>query len=366
MCFEFMTRELAAPDAVPAARACDGTRPMLGRSPRDGDAAAASARANTSRAAASARARHAEDGGLSQRLRDLDVRVVAGIGILFSLLLLLYAFWPEGEPEVDPASRPQHAPAPVIRAPPEIAEPAAAEAVRFEARDPYSAVFDAGRHPKEVMAFYGIGPGMTIVELYAQLGYYTELLSAAVGPRGTVYVTKLARPNLERLRNVRIIEDDLHEVPSDSVDLVFTHLNYHDLVVQKVDRVALLGAAIRVLKVGGTLGIVDHAAMPGSGTRDTIALHRIDEAFVRNEVQGMGFTLDATSDLLRRPADDHRIMVLDDRIRMKTDRFMLRFLRPAGLRIPSSTADYTPPDTDQAQSGNAGVTDEYYPEEPTE
>ena len=338
---------------------------MRGRPAPDG--------ASVARASASSRGaavKPAADRGVAGLFAALDVRVVAAIGVVVSFALLGYAFWPAADGQAESAVQARPVSAPVVVAPPEIAEPAAAAAVRFEARDPYSAVFDAGRHPKETMAFYGIGPGMTIVELHAQLGYYTELLSAAVGPDGKVYVTKLARPNLERLRNVRVIEDDLHEVPSDSVDLVFTHLNYHDLVVQKVDRVALLGAAIRVLKVGGSLGIIDHAATPGSGIRDTLALHRIDEAFVRDEVQRMGFTLNASNNLLRRPADDHRIMVLDDRIRMKTDRFMLRFLRPPGLRIPSSTADYSAPDDAEAQAqaraDGSAATEEYYPEEPSE
>jgi predicted methyltransferase len=270
----------------------------------------------------------------------LDVRLVAAAGLLASLLMLAYAFWPAGEGDGDEAAARREAATPVLRAPPEVAEPAAAEAIRSGAREDQYIELDRGRHPREVLAFAGAGPGMTVLEWRGALGYYTELLSRAVGPRGKVYVTGIVNQSMVgRLGNVEVVAEDARELHDATVDLVFTHLNYHDLVVQKVDRVVLLGSAARVLKAGGALVVIDHAASPGSGVRDAVRLHRIDEQLVRAELETAGFRFDASSEVLRRPNDRHELFIMDPRVRGRTDRFVLRYVRPAGVAIPSSVPD---------------------------
>ena len=82
------------------------------------------------------------------------------------------------------------------------------------------------------------------------------------------------------------------------------------------------------LKPGGEFFIEDHAAAPGSGIRDTDAMHRIDEDFVKQEVESVGFKLDGESDILRNPADDHTLLVFNPAIRGHTDQFLLRFRKP--------------------------------------
>ena len=273
---------------------------------------------------------------------SVSPRLIAAVGVVLAVILLAVAFWPFGgsDSDADSDAAREGNSAPVIAAPPEIAGPAAAEAIKGALREDQYISMDAARHPKEMLAFAGVGPGMTVMEWRGALGYYTELLSSAVGKRGKVYVSGIVNQAIMgRLKNVQVVAEDGHDVPTDSVDLVFTHLNYHDLVVQKVDRVALLGSAIRVLKVGGALVVIDHVAAPGSGTRDTVALHRIDEAFVRDEIARLGFTFQRSSDVLRRPNDNHQVFVMDERIRGRTDRFALRFLRPARISIPAVTAD---------------------------
>jgi len=46
---------------------------------------------------------------------------------------------------------------------------------------------DAGRHPGEILTFFGISPGMNVADLAAGFGYTTELLARTVGPNGKVY-----------------------------------------------------------------------------------------------------------------------------------------------------------------------------------
>jgi predicted methyltransferase len=60
----------------------------------------------------------------------------------------------------------------------------------------------------------------------------------------------------------------------------------------------------------------------------TGALHRIDPATVRQEVQAAGFRLQIASDVLSNKADDHTKAIFDPSIRGKTDKFVMRFQKP--------------------------------------
>ena len=78
------------------------------------------------------------------------------------------------------------------------------------------------------------------------------------------------------------------------VDVVWTSQNYHDLhdsFAKPADLAIINKAVFAALKPGGLYVILDHAAAPGSGLRDTETLHRIDEASVKQEVLAAGFKL---------------------------------------------------------------------------
>ena len=120
------------------------------------------------------------------------------------------------------------------------------------------------------------------------------------------------------------------ELPS-NLDAVFIRQNYHDLHVNfmgPADVAAFNKMVFAALKPGGVYVILDHAATPGSGLKDTNTLHRIDIAAVKSEVQAAGFKLEAESNILANPADDHTKMVLDKSIQGKTDQFLLKFRKP--------------------------------------
>ena len=114
-------------------------------------------------------------------------------------------------------------------------------------------------------------------------------------------------------------------------DLVWTSQNYHDLhlSVLKLDVVGLDKLIFASLKPGGEFFIEDHAAKPGSDVTPTAdALHRIDEDFVKKEVESVGFVLAGESDVLRNPADDRTLNVFKPEIRGHTDQFLLVFKKP--------------------------------------
>ncbi len=82
------------------------------------------------------------------------------------------------------------------------------------------------------------------------------------------------------------------------------------------------------LKPGGTLGVVDHAAAAGSPSSTGSTLHRIDPAYVVNELEAAGFEFAGESDVLHNLEDDLSKNVFDPEIRGKTHRFVMRFSKP--------------------------------------
>jgi predicted methyltransferase len=214
---------------------------------------------------------------------------------------------------------------------------------------------DAGRRPDQILAFYGIKPGMKIADIFAGGGYMTELYARTVGPSGTVYSQNIpfpekfkkvgdawnARLNEPALKNVVKISKpfdapDLLPVPPDSLDAVIIHLNYHDIVGFKMNRENLNAAVFKALKPGGIYGIVDHSGKPGTGDTQTTTLHRIDEDFLVKDVEKAGFKLSGASSALRHPEDDRTWYVFQHR--GETDRFMLKFTKTPSVAAAASGA----------------------------
>jgi predicted methyltransferase len=206
---------------------------------------------------------------------------------------------------------------------------------------------DAGRHPAQMLAFFGIAPGMHVGELESGTGYTTELLARAVGTSGVVYgennafvLEKFAgKPWAERLgkpvmknvvRSDRELEDPFPP-EAKSLDAVVCVLFYHDTVWLKTDRAKMNAAVLASLKSGGVYGIVDHSAKSGSGLNDVQTLHRIEESVVVDEVTKAGFRLDADASFLRNPSDardwNDSPKAAGDK-RGTSDRFVLRFVKP--------------------------------------
>lgn len=210
---------------------------------------------------------------------------------------------------------------------------------------------DASAKPAEVLAFVGIVSGMTVLDLNSGAGYFTELISAAVGEAGRVIahnhpgaLTLLGPDAFERrygkgrLGNVEQLfarHDEL-ALPPASLDAILMFTVYHDTYWYSpkvdwgpVDQHALLTALLAALKPAGVFGVVDHCAKAGADPRQSaMTAHRIDPAVVRRDFAKAGFVLDAESDVLRNPADDHARSVFDPGVRGRTDRFLMRFQRP--------------------------------------
>ena len=202
----------------------------------------------------------------------------------------------------------------------------------------------------ELIRFARVDAGSTVIDVYPGDGDWTRLFSDVVGPEGRVYsfvpaeVAHFKDDPLGRMRtlakepgreNVEAVSADLVAMrdATQPADVLWLHLFYHDLHTALIqDKGATAAdfnrAAYERLKPGGRYVIVDHAAAAGSGTGDTQALHRIDPASVREEVQAAGFVLDGQSALLANKDDPHSAKVFDPSIKGETDRFAYRFVRP--------------------------------------
>jgi predicted methyltransferase len=204
---------------------------------------------------------------------------------------------------------------------------------------------DADRKPGETLAFAGVKPGDQVVELAPGSGYYTRLLSAVVGPKGKVYaIVSPPKPGAAADAPVpgaavRAIAADPHyanvtvsvqrvaelKLPV-SVDLVWTSQNYHDFHNIPDLNISTINQAVwQLLKPRGIYLVLDHAAEPGSGARDTATLHRIDPQTVLQEVQAANFELVGMSDVLVNKNDPHTAKVFDPQIRGHTDQFIMQF-----------------------------------------
>lgn len=216
---------------------------------------------------------------------------------------------------------------------------------------------DADRKPAELLSFFGIEPGMKVLDLQASTGFYTEILSGLVGPDGVVYaqnnnfvLTRFAEePLMERIYRlaaagrtniVRVdAEVDGFGLP-EPVDAALFIRFYHDLFWlptpdgDLADRELFLQQVYDSLKPGGVFAVVDHHAEAGSGDRDAVdpkdGLHRVDAELVMAEVLAAGFVLDGESDLLSHPEDTRDWNIFADEAvrRDRTDRFVYRFVKP--------------------------------------
>ena len=220
------------------------------------------------------------------------------------------------------------------------------DAVANKARPEADRARDAVRKPAEVLEFFGLTRGMTVLDMFSGGGYYTEILSCVVGPRGRVvahsnraYVNYAGDEFRERYRDNRLANaeilmaenNELTLAPS-TFDAVMLVLSFHDLYYvapdagwPAIDVERFLAELHKGLKDNGIVGIIDHRAAAGASSDSGNTLHRIDPAIVVEQMSAAGFILDGESDLLRSSTDDYSRSVFDPEVRGRTDRFVMRF-----------------------------------------
>lgn len=229
-------------------------------------------------------------------------------------------------------------------------------------RNPADRINDIRRKPADLLAFIAPRPGMVAMDVSAARGYTTELIARSVAPTGKVYgqnppprdparvapaqpegaaapppasasppaptlVERARNPSLAIVPVTRSFEDPAPpEVANGGLDLVTLMFNYHDMGHLGVDRARMNRSIFQALKPGGHYVIADHSGRPGTGISESGTLHRVEEAFVRQEVEAAGFRLVSVGNFLRNPADprDRNTPIPA----MPKDEFVLKFVKP--------------------------------------
>ena len=151
---------------------------------------------------------------------------------------------------------------------------------------------DAFRHPYESLTFWGLRPGLTVVEVQPGAGgWWTAILSPYAEATGGRYV---AANNLAALEGVE----------PGSADMVLIARAFHNWARVSGRTDAVLAAAFKALKPGGVLAVEQHRAADGVNVADTAPTGYVPETYVIRAAEAAGFVLEARSDLNANPADD--------------------------------------------------------------
>lgn len=224
-------------------------------------------------------------------------------------------------------------------------DPAIQAAVDSQDRLASDRARDENRHYAEILEFFGVRPGMTVVELFAAGGNTAEVLARTVGPKGKVYMQNpqfiydrgAGKRVDERLANNRLpnvvrLDKPLNEMGLEpaSLDGAVAFMVLHDFYWLSPDVPDILEDLHTALKPGGWFGVVDHAAPAGTGAEHAMdrekGSHRIDEEYVKKLFAAAGFTLEASNDALRNAEDDRTKPFFHESLKGKTtDRFVLKF-----------------------------------------
>ena len=217
-----------------------------------------------------------------------------------------------------------------------------AAAVANPARTAEDRERDARDKPAEIMAFAGVKPGMTVIDLFSAGGYWTELLAGAVGPTGKVLAVnnvpyaQYAKDDIKKrfgdnhMTNVEqhVVEASHMYLPPKGADLVVIVMSYHDVywIDEKegwpqIDTDGFLKSLKAAIKPGGKLLIIDHNAAAGTGKEIAGKLHRLNEEWSRKSLTSAGFTFVKSYDGLRNPNDQLDKMVYDPAVKGHTDRY---------------------------------------------
>ncbi len=241
-------------------------------------------------------------------------------------------------------------------------------------RTPAFVARDAYRHPTETLAFFGLEPAMTVVEIWPGSGWYTEILAPYLQD-GKLYTAHFAKDSQINyfLKSRRAFEEKIEAnpvfyrtitlaefspkmnrltVPDASADLVITFRNVHNWLhsANEADAFALF---YKALKPGGVLGVVEHRARPNTSWESMKQSGYMTEAYVIALAEKAGFVLQASSEINANPKDtaDHPegVWTLPPTLRVKgmdrakyvavgeSDRMTLRFKKPLLTSTESSS-----------------------------
>jgi len=225
---------------------------------------------------------------------------------------------------------------------------------------------DRYRHPKQTLLFFGIRPEMSVLEVWPEPGWYTEVLAPLLADKGhyyagviapdpkSQYITRrvddfsrklAARPEIYgKVTVVTFPLDGSDVVPPGTLDMVVTFRNIHNWMAR--DEASQAFATLyRALKPGGVLGVSEHRGNGALPQDPKAKSGYVNEDYAIKLIEAQGFRLEASSQVNANPKDtkDYEQGVwtlpptyrLGDKDRDKyaaigeSDRFTLKFVKPA-------------------------------------
>lgn len=199
--------------------------------------------------------------------------------------------------------------------------PALIAATKAPTRTPANVARDPFRHPAQTLAFFGVRPTDTVVEIWPSGGWYTEILAPYLEAKGTLYAAgpgdkalaavrakQAANPQVYRAVKLAIFPSVAGKapVPAGSADVVLTFRNVHNWRFGASDQTqAAFDQMFAMLKPGGTLGLVEHHLPEQSGAIEEGKSGYMKRSSVIAFATKAGFKLAAESAVNANPKDTH-------------------------------------------------------------
>ena len=224
---------------------------------------------------------------------------------------------------------------------------------------------DVYRHPKQTLLFFGIRPEMSVLEVWPEPGWYSEILAPLLHDKGRYYAAVIAADptstyNSRRLADYRAMlaahpefydrvqvvslpMDGSDVVPAGSLDMVVTFRNLHNWMAEG-EASQVIATLYKALKPGGVLGIVEHRGNPAVPQDPKAKSGYVNEDYAIRLIEAQGFRLVAKSQVNSNPKDtkdyEQGVWTLPPAYRLgdkdhdryaaigESDRFTMRFVKP--------------------------------------
>jgi predicted methyltransferase len=209
---------------------------------------------------------------------------------------------------------------------------------------------DGARKPADMLAFIALESGDVVLDYGSSGGYWSELISSNVGDEGKVYAHHNAGDRFdsnkealttqyEPFGNVKLLpvaRGAAFPLEDNSVDTVMVSYLYHHMHYAEdsgeefpASSVALFSEFSRVLKPGGTVIVIEHAAVDGSTRAQSAGWHRTPPKTAKADITGVGFEFtDEAPELYMNPEDDLMNVWFDTGLSGKTTTFVHKYSKP--------------------------------------
>ncbi len=200
--------------------------------------------------------------------------------------------------------------------------PALAAALKAANRTPANLARDRYRNPGPTLAFFGVKPTDTVVEIWPGGGWYTEILAPYLAGRGNYYAAVPAGRGTERFGQFVATKPDAYgkvkiatfpvlaqggtPVPPGSADVVLTFRNVHNWMGSESGQSIAPEAFKQIfamLKPGGTLGVVDHRLPESADVAREKSSGYLKTSTVRRLAEQAGFRFAGASEVNANPKD---------------------------------------------------------------